>query len=402
MSYKATKIQQPTVADFFAGIGLVSMGLDKAGWKTIYALDYDQDKATAYTHHFGEGHYHVADIGTIQGSNVPNVTLAHASFPCTDLSVAGGRQGIHKGQSSSFWHFPRILKEMRELPPFVLLENVEGLLAPADGNDLRTILEALNELGYYVDLLRIDATHFVPQSRVRLFMVGTHESVLNSIGFDPALQDQRMRGTDARPNKIVDYITKNSDLRWYFHSLPNLPVRTVMLDDIIDRKAEWWDKERTAYLYKQMHKHQRKIVEEKMKSGRYSYFTAFRRMRFRDGKSQSTAELRMDGIAGCLRTPKGGSAKQILIRVGRGRFDARLLNEMEVARLMGADDYRVNPKLSHNQVLFGFGDAVCVPALEWIGKNYLNPILRQTIKKAQAVPTKLAISRQRAASVPAL
>ena len=112
-------------------------------------------------------------------------------------------------------------------------------------------------------------------------------------------------------------------------------------------------------------------------------------MRIRDGESQSTAELRTDGIAGCLRTPKGGSAKQILVRVGRGRFDARLLNEKEVARLMGAEDFRINQKLSSNQVLFGFGDAVGVPVLEWIGTHYLNPLLPKpsakvsTIRRAQ-------------------
>lgn len=378
MSEKTKKIQKPTVADFFAGIGLVSMGLDKAGWKTVYALDYDKDKAAAYAHHFGAEHYHVADIGTINGMDVPSVTLAHASFPCTDLSVAGARRGIHKGESSSFWHFPRILKEMRELPPFVLLENVEGLLAPAGDNGLRKILESLNELGYYVDLLRIDASRFVPQSRVRLFMVGTHKNVLNGMELDPALQHQYMMSSDTRPRKIIDYIQKNADLDWYFHTLPNLPTRNLMIKDIIDHEVEWWSKDRTTYLYSQMHKHQRKIVEEKIKSARYNYFTAFRRMRIRDGKSQSTAELRMDGVAGCLRTPKGGSAKQILVRVGRGNFDARLLNEKEVASLMGADEYRVNPNLSHNQVLFGFGDAVCVPALEWIGVNYLNPLLQQT------------------------
>ena len=380
-----------TVADFFAGIGLVSMGLGKAGWKTVYALDYDECKAAAYNHHFGAGHYHVNDIAKIHGRDVPSVTLAHASFPCTDLSVAGARGGIRKGESSSFWHFPRILKEMHEYPPFVLLENVEGLLAPGEGNgnDLRSILKKLNDLGYYVDLLRIDASHFVPQSRVRLFMIGTHENVVGK--HDEVIQERQMRSSNARPKKIIDYIVKNQDLRWYFHPLPDLPARNISLEDIIDRSAEWWSADRSLYLYKQMHRHQQQLVKKEKESRKYSYFTAFRRMRVRDGESQSTAELRTDGIAGCLRTPKGGSAKQILVRVGRGHFDARLLNEKEVARLMGAEDFRINPKLSSNQVLFGFGDAVGVPVLEWIGTHYLNPLLPKpsakvsTIRRAQLV-----------------
>lgn len=377
--------KEVTVADFFAGIGLVSMGLGRAGWKTVYALDYDKNKAAAYNHHFGVGHYHIDDIAKIHGRDVPSVTLAHASFPCTDLSVAGTRGGIRRGESSSFWHFPRILKEMREYPPFVLLENVEGLLATGKGtgNDLRSILKKLNDLGYYVDLLRIDASHFVPQSRARLFMIGTHESVISQ--HDEATQKQQMRGSNARPKKIIDYISKNQDLRWYFHPLPDLPVRNISLEDIVDHDAEWWPGDRSLYLYNQMHRHQQQLVKKIKENRKYSYFSAFRRMRIRNGEPQSTAELRTDGIAGCLRTPKGGSAKQILVRVGKGRFDARLLNEKEVARLMGAEDFRINPELSSNQVLFGFGDAVGVPVLEWIGTHYLNPLLVQPSTKVSAI-----------------
>jgi DNA (cytosine-5)-methyltransferase 1 len=84
------------------------------------------------------------------------------------------------------------------------------------------------------------------------------------------------------------------------------------------------------------------------------------------------AELRTDGIAGCLRTPKGGSARQILFKAGYGRYAVRLLTPVECARLMGADTYKI--KVPLNQALFGFGDAVCVPAVTWIAQNYLNPV----------------------------
>jgi DNA (cytosine-5)-methyltransferase 1 len=90
----------------------------------------------------------------------------------------------------------------------------------------------------------------------------------------------------------------------------------------------------------------------------------------RNGKSM--AELRTDGIAGCLRTPRGGSGRQILLAAGKGRFTVRLLTPRECARLMGADDFVL--KVPLNQALFGFGDAVCVPVVAWIGRNYLTPI----------------------------
>jgi DNA (cytosine-5)-methyltransferase 1 len=97
-----------------------------------------------------------------------------------------------------------------------------------------------------------------------------------------------------------------------------------------------------------------------------AYGTVFRRVR----NERSMAELRTDGIAGCLRTPRGGSGRQILFAAGRGRFAVRLLTPRECARLMGADDFTIRVPL--NQAFFGFGDAVCVPVIEWIARNYLN------------------------------
>ena len=374
----ATK-QQKKVADFFAGIGLVSLGLEDAGWKTIYALDYEKEKEAAYVNHFGPGHYHTLDIATAKGADVPDVLLAHASFPCTDLSVAGARRGINQGESSAFWHFVRILSEMKDAhghgrPPFVLLENVEGLLTSNNGQDLKSALKALNDLDYRVDLMRIDASHFVPQSRVRIFIMGIHESIAENFDNNSLLQEHSLRSSNARPKKIIDYVAQNLNLNWYFHPLPNLPERKISLVQIIDPVAEWWPKEKAQYLYNQMHSYHRELIDKEIKGSEYKYYPAFRRMRERDGKPQSTAELRTDGIAGCLRTPKGGSARQIIVRVGKGGFDARLINGVEAARLMGADRFKLNDELSLNQILFGFGDAVCVPAIEWIGRNYLDPL----------------------------
>ena len=87
------------------------------------------------------------------------------------------------------------------------------------------------------------------------------------------------------------------------------------------------------------------------------------------------AELRTDGIAGCLRTPRGGSGRQILFCAGQGEFRVRLVTPRECARLMGADDFKITVPM--NQALFGFGDAVCVPVIEWIANNYLNPVLEE-------------------------
>ena len=163
------------VAEFFAGIGLVRLGLEEAGWHVAYANDIDPMKERSYNHHFGdEGHFSLADIHKVASEEIPDVQLATASFPCTDLSLAGRRQGLAGEQSSAFWGFIKVIKAMKaRRPAMILLENVEGFLTSHKGQDFEQALLALNALGYSVDAFVIDARHFVPQSRRRLFIVGT-------------------------------------------------------------------------------------------------------------------------------------------------------------------------------------------------------------------------------------
>jgi DNA (cytosine-5)-methyltransferase 1 len=167
---------QKNFAEFFAGIGLMRMGLERAGWRIAFANDIDEDKWQMYRDHFGDtGEFIVDDIHKLDASQIPDVALATASFPCNDLSLAGARKGLAGEQSSAFWGFVDILTKLgHRRPPMVLLENVTGFLTSHDGNDFRDALLALNRLGYAVDAFIIDAVRFVPQSRQRLFIVGNH------------------------------------------------------------------------------------------------------------------------------------------------------------------------------------------------------------------------------------
>ena len=106
----------------------------------------------------------------------------------------------------------------------------------------------------------------------------------------------------------------------------------------------------------------------------FTYGTVFRRVR----NGVTMAELRTDGLAGCLRTPRGGSARQILFKGGKGVFQVRLLTSRECAGLMGAADYRI--EVPESQALYGFGDAVVVPVIEWISKYYLDPLINQLLR----------------------
>ncbi|HCM67855.1 MAG TPA: DNA (cytosine-5-)-methyltransferase [Candidatus Kerfeldbacteria bacterium] len=359
-----------TAAEFFAGIGLMRLGLEQAGWNIVWANDINEDKMRMYRGHFtdDEAHFHLGDVHKLTPYDIPSVALATASFPCNDLSLAGARRGLAGQHSSAFWGFVNALKGMRNRrPPLVLLENVTGFLSSHDGNDFRKACLALNELGYAVDAFIINASLFVPQSRQRLFLIGKRISQkADRVAETPSFYESQLR-----PHALANFILCNPDIRWSLRELPPIDSEKKSLRSILENlpanSIYWWSKERAEYLLNQMSEKHRSIADKMIAGNETTYGTVFRRVRH--GKSM--AELRTDGISGCLRTPRGGSGRQILFVAGKGRYAVRLLTPRECARLMGADDFKITVSL--NQALFGFGDAVCVPVIQWIAENYLTP-----------------------------
>ena len=372
-----------TFAEFFAGIGLMRLGLEMEGWTVTFANDIDQDKLDMYSAHFGanEHFFSLKDIHKLEAVNIPTVTLATASFPCNDLSLAGMRKGLGGKQSSAFWGFVRVLDEMKSRrPPIVLLENVAGFLTSHGGRDFQAALLALNRLGYATDAIIIDASRFVPQSRVRLFVIG---ALSNCQASWEIRESMKFYESAVRPKALADFIFTHPQIVWNLRQLPPLPNRQTCLFDIIDDLEDdsdfWWDDKRSDYLINQMSDKHAKQLQNMMNRSAWSYGAVFRRVR----NGRSMAELRTDGIAGCLRTPRGGSGRQILIRAGFGKVKARLMTPRECAKLMGADDFIIDTSL--NKALFGFGDAVCVPVIRWIATNYLKPLMEEMLPSIKAL-----------------
>ena len=372
-------LQQRNFAEFFAGIGLVRAGLEKQGWSISFANDIDPIKYEMYKGHFtdAESHFILNDIYNISVSSKPRVTIATASFPCKDLSLAGGRDGLDGKHSSTFWGFIKVLKEWKEnKPPFILLENVPGFLSANKGQDFFNALKAINDLGYLTDTFILDAVNFVPQSRQRLFIVGFLEDIFQPVKLVDVMFDLE---SNLRPKNLTKFILGSPSIKWTIRKLPPLLTNVTKLENVIEdipvNSPLWWSTTRTEYLLNQMSPRHREIAEAMIKMEKWSYGTIFRRMR----NKKSTAELRSDGIAGCLRTPAGGSAKQILFKAGNGQSFARLITPREAAGLMGIADYKIT--VPFDQGLFGFGDAVCVPVIEWIAKYYLNPIIDELVQE---------------------
>jgi DNA (cytosine-5)-methyltransferase 1 len=289
---------EKTFAEFFAGIGLMRIGLERAGWRIAFANDIDQDKWQMYKDHFSDtGEFIVDDIHKLKTSQVPSVGLATASFPCNDLSLAGARHGLAGAQSSAFWGFIDILKGMereRRLPPLVLLENVPGFLSSNDGRDFEDALLALNERGYAVDTFIVDAACFVPQSRQRLFVIGIKTRQAGTLNDTPGFYE-----SEVRPPALASFILMHPDITWRIRDLPPLPKCHKRLADILEDLSPnhqmWWSRQRCDYMLNQMSTKHRQQADAMIRGATICYGTVFRRVR--NGKSM--AELRTDGIAGC-------------------------------------------------------------------------------------------------------
>ena len=362
-----------TFADFFAGIGLARLGLEQAGWQVRFANDIDPKKFQMYCDNFGDADsYVVEDVHKLTVSQIPDVTLWWASFPCTDVSLAGYRKGLAGQQSGSLLPLLRLLdRKDGQRPAMVVLENVTGFATSRGGKDFTDTVRELNRLGYSCDAFVLNAIHFVPQSRPRLFIVGIYDCpVTSDVAAALAQRDDRLRW-----HRLSDLMTESAGLRWVILDMPPPPRRPSSLASVVEELPEssprWWLQERVEYLLNQMSSRHRRIIEALLNGRERRYATVYRRMRF--GKSM--AELRADNIAGCLRTPRGGSSRQILIEVGSGNLRARFMTPTEYARLMGAPGYNID--VADNQAYFGFGDAVCVPAVRWIGENVLNPVVKR-------------------------
>lgn len=389
---------QPTAAEFFAGMGLVRRAMEadssapgrSTRWRTVFANDYDPLKQRLYAATFADtaSIWSGADIRTLAASDIPRVDLWTASFPCTDLSLAGGRGGIHRGQSGAVWELLRLLKETPPScrPAALLFENVTGLLSSRTGEasgrrgegdtDFHALVRAVNGVGYAVEPLLVDASWFTPQSRPRLYLLA------EPIGAHPPADLDDARSHPARPARVLSAMRNAPGLRWHARPLPPLPNRAATLESIIadpsDDSPLWWGRERAAYFLAQVHPGHQAEARRRIAADAMSHATAFRRVRpcGPGGEKRSVIELRTDGLAGCLRLPKGGSAKQIVFRAGRGRFAVRHMTPAECGRLQGVNDLALpldgmgagkagGAAFSPNEALTGLGDAVCVPAARW-------------------------------------
>jgi DNA (cytosine-5)-methyltransferase 1 len=367
-----------TFYEFFAGGGMARAGLG-AQWNCLLSNDISAAKARSYKANWGEGHLIVKDIYDVCSSEVPGFAdLAWGSFPCQDLSLAGAGVGLQGERSGAFWGFWNIIQGLKKdgrKPKIVVLENVFGALTSHDGEDFRLIANAIAKEGYMVGAMVIDAVHFVPQSRPRLFIIG-----VDSSSTIPEHAYSSMPNQAWHPDALIRAyhgLSKQVKTSWRWWSTPIGASSTTTLDDLVETNpvgVEWHTELETGKILEMMTPLHRRKVMEAQSFGRLKVGTIYKRTRL----GVQRAEVRFDGIAGCLRTPGGGSSRQIIILVHGGKIRSRLISPREAARLMGLpDDYKLPDR--YNEAYHLIGDGVVVPVVAHLEKYLLSPIVRANL-----------------------
>jgi DNA (cytosine-5)-methyltransferase 1 len=372
-----------TFYEFFAGGGMARAGLGES-WTCTFANDFSPAKASAYRANWGDQDFTLGDIAKVSVGQLPGcASLAWASFPCQDLSLAGAYAGLgdHGAEvvtrSGTFWHFWSLIKSLKRegrAPRTVVLENVYGALTSRGGADFVAIGNALADGGYSFGAVVIDAALFVPQSRPRVFFVATAAD-------RPVLPHLRTTGPmswhPAALNRAQAQLHGRAQDQWVWWNLPTPPQRTAQLSDVVEdapTDVVWHSEAQTARLLSMMSEGNRQKVEAASRSARRSVGSIYRRTRpDEDGFKHQRAEVRFDGVAGCLRTPGGGSSRQTIVVLEGKKVRSRLLSAREAARLMGLPDTYILPK-RYNEAYHLAGDGVCVDVVRFLAKSLLEPL----------------------------
>ncbi len=350
-------------AEFFSGIGLVREAIEPLGWDCVFANDIAEDKAEMYRARFGDDHLVVEDINRLRLTDLPDdLDLLTASFPCIDLSLAGNRRGLAGEHSGTIWPFLDLtagLVSERTPPKALLLENVTGFVTSNQGRDLAEVCARIGELGYFLDLVAVDARWFTPQSRPRLFVLAIREDLVER-PLPPTGNLTRLRTAAIR-----SFQSTHRDVPFAELSLPEPPqVASRRLSQVLEYvppdDESWWPGEQVKALCGAMHERHALRVNELLLGKRDGVATMYRRVRH----GRTVGEVRNDNIAGCLRTANGGSSVQFLVDCRSGQPRIRPLTGLEYARLQGAGDFPIT--VGRRQAQSGFGDAVCVPAVRWL------------------------------------
>jgi DNA (cytosine-5)-methyltransferase 1 len=382
--------QPPTFYEFFAGGGMARAGLG-SGWRCVFANDFDFKKGATYRLNWGaEDTLFVGDVRSVRADDLPAADLAWASFPCQDLSLAGGGAGLKGERSGTFYPFWDVMKGLiatDRAPRVIALENVVGTLTSHGGKDFTAICKTFADAGYRYGALVIDAALFVPQSRPRLFIIG----VRDDLELDQSLITPEPLAPFHTPGlrRAVEQVRGKARHQWVWWNMPVPARRSSTFADFIEENPDsvaWHTRSETAALLRMMSPVNLAKVEAAKRAGRRMVGGVYKRTR-RDenGAKVQRAEIRFDDVSGCLRTPAGGSSRQVIVVVDGGRVRSRLISSRETARLMGLPEHYKLPS-RYNEAYHLTGDGVVVPVVRHLAHYIIEPLVgwREAANQAAA------------------
>jgi DNA (cytosine-5)-methyltransferase 1 len=314
---KKTKHGLKTI-DLFAGIGGIRLGFEKAGFKTVFANDFDIPCKITYDLNFPRTKLIVEDIKKIDIDDLPKFDFLLAGFPCQAFSIAGYRQGFNdkKGRGNLFFDIARIIDARK--PEGFLLENVKNLKSHDGGKTFKIIEKTLQNLGYHTKTRVLNSMKYgnIPQNRERIYIVGFK----NKNYADKFCFPEEARLT----KKIPDLLEKKVSEKYYYNGKP---------------------------LYKKL----KNFVKEEGKVYQW------RRQYVRENKS---------GVCPTLTANMGMGGHNVpIIRDKKG---IRKLTPFECARIQGFPENFRLPPISDSALYKQFGNSVSVPVIEAVAKQMMN------------------------------
>jgi DNA (cytosine-5)-methyltransferase 1 len=303
--------------DLFAGVGGIRLGFENAGFKTVFANDFEPQCKVTYDLNFKDSKLVVEDIRKIGIDDLPKFDFLLAGFPCQAFSIAGYRQGFddEKGRGNLFFDIARILEARK--PEGFLLENVKNLKSHDGGKTFTIIQETLEKLGYHLQVKVLNSMEYgnIPQNRERVYMVGFR----NRDHFEKFEFPKPVKLTI----KITDLLERNVPEKYYYNGKP-----------LFDKLKGSVKEEGKVYQW--------------------------RRQYVRENKS---------GVCPTLTANMGTGGHNVpIIKDKKG---IRKLTPLECARIQGFPMSYKLPELADSSLYKQIGNSVSVPVIEAVGKQMM-------------------------------
>ncbi len=304
-----------TTLDLFAGLGGIRKGFEGAGFKTVFANDFDAYCKVTYDLNSKDVQLTVSDLAKVKSSDIPDFDILLGGFPCQPFSIAGYRRGfLDTGRGDLFFEIVRILRDKK--PQAVFLENVKNLKSHDNGKTFSIISEALEDLGYHVKSVVLNSAKYgnVPQNRERIYIAGFKSKK----HYDAFKFPEPVKLTKS----VADLLEENVDEKYYYTDSP---------------------------LYK--------TLKESIKSTNTVY--QWRRKYVRENKS---------GVCPTLTANMGTGGHNVpLIKDSKG---IRKLTPRECARLQGfPESYKLPKDIPNSKLYKQLGNSVTVTVIERVARQ---------------------------------